>query len=82
MLAQQDLHGLPLLTDSRQFVCHSQHMVISTPRHANEWMLMGELASAAVFIKDWDHMEWIKLRLEMLRVLKTAPKTLDLHACD
>ena len=82
MLAQQDLHGLPLLTDSREFVCHSQHMVISTPRHANEWLLMGELASAAVFVKDWDHMEWLKLRLEMLRALKTAPKTLDLHACD
>ena len=82
MLAQQDLHGLPLLNDTRRFVQHSQAMILAPPRHPNEWMLMGELAAAAAFIKDWDHIEWIKLRLEMLRALKTHQKVIDLNACD
>ena len=45
-------------------------MILAPPRHNKDWMLMGELAAAADFIRDWDHIEWIKLQLEMLRALK------------
>ena len=43
---------------------------------------MGELAAAADFIREWDHIEWIKLRLEMLRALKKSKQVIDLNACD